>query len=89
MSGIGPAVSLRSGVKHTEHWQKEASMELSLAPHESEVLTRVLTSALGDLRMEISNTERYELREGLKADETVIKAILARLGVEHPFGALA
>jgi hypothetical protein len=63
-------------------------MELSLEPRESEVLARILTASLGDLRMEISNTERYEYRESLKADEEIIKAILERLGVKHPFGVL-
>jgi hypothetical protein len=63
-------------------------MELSLQPRESEVLARVLTSSLADLRMEISGTEDYDYRESLKSDEEVIKAILARLGVKHPYGML-
>ncbi len=54
-------------------------MELQLQEKEAEVLRRTLSSFLGDLRMEISNTEKYELRESLKEDEEHIKAVLAKL----------
>ncbi|MBI3978040.1 MAG: hypothetical protein HY331_07635 [Chloroflexi bacterium] len=54
-------------------------MELSLQPDEVALLDRVLTTYLGDLRMEVSNTENYDLRQSLKRDEALIKAILVRL----------
>jgi hypothetical protein len=54
-------------------------MELPLQPAEASLLHRVLTSYLSDLRMEISNTEQYEFREELKADEALIKGLIARL----------
>ncbi|MBI4497623.1 MAG: hypothetical protein HY689_06990 [Chloroflexi bacterium] len=55
-------------------------MDIRLEDNEFEVLRRALTMFLSDLRMEISNTEKYELRESLKADEAAIKAILTKLG---------
>lgn len=54
-------------------------MELALQPAEVSLLHRVLSSYLSDLRMEITDTEKYELREELKSDEALLKAIIARL----------
>lgn len=54
-------------------------MELELQDSEVQLLERVLTSALGDLRMEITDTEKFELRESLKKDEEVLKSIIRRL----------
>jgi hypothetical protein len=54
-------------------------MDLQL-DEKAEVLRRTLSSLLGELRMEISNTEKYDLRESLKGDEERIKAILAKIG---------
>ncbi len=54
-------------------------MELALQPAEVSLLHRVLSGYLSDLRREITDTEKYELREELKSDEVLIKAIIARL----------
>lgn len=54
-------------------------MQLTLQPDEATLLKDILTSYLSDLRMEIGDTENYELREDLKRDEEMIKVLLARL----------
>jgi ABC-type anion transport system duplicated permease subunit len=54
-------------------------MELALQPAEVALLRRILTNYLSDLRMEIADTERYDLRQELKRDEEMIKRLLARL----------
>lgn len=56
-------------------------MELTLQSDEAELLKRILTNYLSDLRMEISNTENYQLRENLQRGETILKAIIEKL--EH------
>ena len=52
---------------------------LQLDQRESEVVLRVLTNVLGDLRMTISNTENYDWRQEMKRDEEVIKNLIGRL----------
>ena len=37
-------------------------------------------AALSDLRMEVSGTENYDMRQDLKKDEDVLKSIISRLG---------
>ena len=54
-------------------------MELTLQPEEATLLTQILTNYVSDLRMEISNTDSYELRQQLQRDEATIKGIIARL----------
>jgi len=54
-------------------------MDLILQDSEVELLERLLTSTLGDLRMEISGTESQPMRESLKKDEEVLKSIIRRL----------
>ncbi len=54
-------------------------MEFNLQPEEGKLLARILSEYLSDLRMEISNTEKYEWRENLKQEEEMIKAMMARL----------
>ncbi len=54
-------------------------MRLTLQPNEVLLLTQILRERLSDLRMEISNTEQYEMREALKQEEERIKSILSRL----------
>jgi hypothetical protein len=54
-------------------------VRIDLDQEGAEVLARVLKNYLPDLRFEISNTERMEFREGLKADEDRIKAIVEDL----------
>jgi hypothetical protein len=55
------------------------AVQISLSDDEQDALVRVLTNVVSDLRFEISNTERMELRQQLHKDEDLIKAVLARL----------
>ena len=54
-------------------------MQLELDAADSELLEQILVGRLGDLRMEISNTDDFDFREGLKDDEGRIKSLLERL----------
>ncbi|MBE7519036.1 MAG: hypothetical protein HS107_07285 [Thermoflexaceae bacterium] len=54
-------------------------MELKLEQSEAALLKQVLERFLGNLRMEIGKTENFGMRQELKADEEVVKAIIARL----------
>jgi hypothetical protein len=54
-------------------------MQLTLDAEDVELLQRILSSHLGDLRVEISNTDDYDFRQGLKADETRLRALIQRL----------
>ncbi len=54
-------------------------MELALNSEEVRLLRRLLGTRLGDLRMEIADTEDYELRQALHRDETMLRSIIARL----------
>lgn len=60
------------------------TMELTLQDSEVQLLERLLRSTLGDLRMEISNTESMPLRESLKKDEEALKSIIRRLNPSIP-----
>lgn len=57
-------------------------MELSLTDKEAAILHKILTSYLGDLRFEISNTESMDWREGLKEEEVFVKRVISELGGE-------
>ena len=59
-------------------------MELKLEPRETALLTTILESHLGDLRMEIGKTENFEMRNSLKADEQVLKGLIARVKTGAP-----
>lgn len=54
-------------------------MQVDMTDSEVEVIGRVLRNFLGDLRMEVRDTEDHDFREGLKQDEQTINAFLARL----------
>lgn len=54
-------------------------MELTLTAAESDLLRSTLDRAIGNLKMEISNTENFAMRNELKQDEVLLKAILERL----------
>ncbi|MGD9934199.1 MAG: hypothetical protein AB7T37_10840 [Dehalococcoidia bacterium] len=54
-------------------------MHLELDPADVELLRRILERHLGNLRMEISNTENFDWRKSLHADEDRLKALLAKL----------
>jgi hypothetical protein len=53
--------------------------QLSLTPEEQGILVEALESFLSDLRMEIADTEKKDLREVLKNQEKVIGGILQSL----------
>ena len=59
-------------------------MQFDLQPQEVLLLIQILGEHLSDLRMEISNTERHEVREVLKREEGSIKSLLARLEEMSP-----
>lgn len=59
-------------------------MNLTLQDSEVNLLVRVLTQDLSSLKMEISNTESYDMRESLKGDEEVMKSIIRRLNPTVP-----
>ena len=54
-------------------------MELKLDQPEAALLIDILESHLGDLRMEIGKTENFDMRNDLKHDEEMLKAMIARL----------
>jgi hypothetical protein len=54
-------------------------ISLELNETDQAVLTEVLESFLSDLRMEIADTERKEMRDVLKRQEVVIKRVLETL----------
>ncbi|MBI2767424.1 MAG: hypothetical protein HYX53_16135 [Chloroflexi bacterium] len=54
-------------------------MQLTLEQGELELLRSVLDRALGDLRMEVGKTENFAMRNSLKQDEVLLKAIIDRL----------
>ncbi|MEO6044588.1 MAG: hypothetical protein ABIQ47_11790 [Tepidiformaceae bacterium] len=58
-------------------------MELTLTAAESDLLRSTLDRAIGNLKMEISNTENFAMRNELKQDEVLLKAILERLQPAH------
>ncbi len=55
-------------------------MQLTLEPTEAALLRTILERYLGDLRMEVGKTENFQMRQELKHDEEVVKALIARLG---------
>ena len=55
-------------------------MQIELSTEERDVVFRYLERSLGNLRSEIVHTENYGFRQALHAHETVLKAVLARLG---------
>jgi hypothetical protein len=52
---------------------------LLLDERESELVLRILSNALGDLRMTIADTENYAWRQDMKKDEALLKTLIARL----------
>ncbi|HEY7270912.1 MAG TPA: hypothetical protein VH951_13890 [Dehalococcoidia bacterium] len=55
-------------------------MELHLDEDELAVLRAVLGRYLPELREEVYKTENYDLRQALKKDEEVVKALIERVG---------
>ena len=59
-------------------------MQLNLDQQEAGVLRLVLEAYLPQLREEVYKTEAYELREGLKQREEVVKRLLSSLQSASP-----
>ena len=57
---------------------------LTLEDYDRDMLTRVLSEYLGDLRMTIRDTDNRAMREGMHHDEDSIKAILETLATGKP-----
>jgi hypothetical protein len=53
--------------------------DLKLTDEEAKTLRDVLTEYLSDLRMEIADTESFDLRQELKRTEALIKRLLSQL----------
>jgi hypothetical protein len=62
------------------------TMRLTLEDQDRELLTRVLTRYLGDLKMEIGDTDSRTMRAELHRDEDAIKSILERLSSKSSAG---
>jgi hypothetical protein len=54
-------------------------MDLHIDAAEAQLLGRILTNYLSDLRMEIADTDLPELRDRLKRDEAIATGVIARL----------
>ena len=50
-------------------------MEIGFDQNEATLLKRILSNYLSELRMEVSGTESYDMRESLKKDEAFLKVI--------------
>ena len=55
------------------------TMQLTLDDQYRELLTRILTQYLGDLKMEIGDTDSRTMRAEMHKDEDAIKVMLERL----------
>lgn len=54
-------------------------VSLNLTPEDRDTLIRILEEYFSELRMEISNTENWEFKKGLKVEEKVLNQVLAQL----------
>ncbi len=59
-------------------------MDLELEREDFELLKRILTTYISDLRMEIAGTDRLAWRQQMHADENRAKALLERLSEPQP-----
>jgi hypothetical protein len=57
-------------------------MVIELTAEEAATLSRVLSSYLSDLRMEVAGTDRMDFREALKEEEAFLKKLLVQLEPE-------
>jgi hypothetical protein len=62
------------------------TMQLTLEDRDRELLTRILTRYLGDLRMEIGDTDSRTMRAEMHKDEDAIKSMLERLASKSSAG---
>jgi len=58
----------------------QQAIDLRLVESEADLLRRVLTSYLSDVRLEIADTESHDFRRDLKADQEIIEDLLGKLG---------
>ena len=54
-------------------------LSFNVDDYEQDLLSRILTDHLGDLRMEIANTDSAPMRQDLHREEEAIKAMIERL----------
>ncbi len=54
-------------------------MELTLTPAELELLEGILKESLGSLREEVYHAEQARFKDDLKADEALLRGILAKI----------
>ena len=54
-------------------------MRMDLSKEEAELLRRVLSGYLSDLRMEVAGTDSPSFRQGLKDEEITIKKLISEL----------
>ena len=54
-------------------------MDLHLEPEEATLLAQVVANRVSELRSEVVHTDQYDLRQALKRDEALLRALLARL----------
>jgi hypothetical protein len=57
-------------------------MQLTLTEPQAATLRKILVSYLGDLRFEISGTDKMDFREHLKKEEVFIKELIGQLPAE-------
>jgi hypothetical protein len=62
-------------------------VKLELNEEQSKALRRALESYLGDLRMEIADTDLQDFRDGLKHEKVLLQDVVTLLGGK-PVGAL-
>ena len=58
-------------------------IDIKLTDKEAAELREVLTSYVSDLRMEITDTEKYEFREKLKNQKTFLVNLIDKLNGNH------
>ena len=54
-------------------------MQLELSPEETRTLIEILDSTLGDLRMEISDTDSFDYRQQLKSRKALLIRVIDSL----------
>lgn len=60
-------------------FMKEDTIQLTLIPHEQEVLSWAVESVISDLGTEIGHTDNWAMRQDLQERKGVLLAILERL----------
>jgi hypothetical protein len=83
-TGLGPSDS-RQEVSIDAPWQgptEEAiTMRLELDDETTALLTRILTTYIADLRMEIADTDSPTFKAGLRREKEILSALLENLQV--------